>query len=236
VVVLPIVAAVFSAAFGVLLFRRRPAVHRRTPQTAWGIALLQYSAASVAVAAGTSSGWDPTLFRIYWLFGALLSVPWLAFGSIALLGKRFWTLLSGVAVVVGTGFAVFKVAAATVNPAVSGVLDIPRGRVAWEADPSLRTLADVYSLAAYVVVVALAILTSRPRRGMIPAPDRVRGNLLIALGVSIVAVGSTALARLARGGPFSVSLILGVVVMSAGFVYASRPPRFRVDSPGESPT
>jgi hypothetical protein len=100
----------------------------------------------------------------------------------------------------------------------------------------VRSLAIWYSTIAYVVVVGIAAATSRPRKGVAPPKERVRANLLIALGVTIVAIGSTALVRYGRGAAFSVTLAIGVAVMFVGFLLASRAPRHRVEQPGESPT
>lgn len=234
-VLFPLIAAAVSAAFAAALlvgYARK----RRLPQLAWGVALAQYMVASIAVASGITSGWDPTLYRIYWLFGALLNVPWLALGSIALLNRRALTVVALGAVLVATFWAFVKVAGADVSTSIVGSEDIPRGAAAWKADPSLRTLASLYSIPAYGVVVAIAIWTSRARAGVRPPASRVRANALIAVGTTIVAVGSTALARLARGSAFSVTLALGVAVMFGGFLLASRPAQHRVEEPGESPT
>ena len=49
--------------------------------------------------------------------------------------------------------------------------------------------------------------------GVAPPKERVRANLLIAIGVTIVAIGSTALVRYAKGAAFSITLAIGVSVM-----------------------
>ena len=40
-----------------------------------------FAVASVALATGTSTGWDRGTFRVFYLFGAVLDVPWLALGT-----------------------------------------------------------------------------------------------------------------------------------------------------------
>lgn len=234
--VFPLIAAAVSAVFSFLLLRQYVR-RRRFPSFAWGVALAQFTVASVVVAAAVGGdGWDPTLYRVYWTFGALLNVPWLALGSIALLNRRALTLAATGAVVVGTVWAFIKVWGTAVNPVIVGVTNVPRGHVAWEGNGSVRSMASYYSIPAYSVVVTIAAWTSRTRRGVAPPLDRVRGNRLIALGVTIVAIGSTALARLAQGSAFSITLAAGVSIMFFGFLMTSRPPRHRVEDPGESPT
>jgi hypothetical protein len=236
VVVFPVVAFLISGTFAALLLRQF-ANRKRVQQLAWGVALAEFAVATAAVALAVGGdGWDPALYRLYWLFGALLNVPWLAVGSVALLRNRALTAGALAGVAIGTAWAVVKVFGTSVALTIAGSKDIPRGHVAWRGHGDVRTLADWYSIPAYFVVVAIAVWTSRKRAGVAPPRERVRANALIAAGVTIVAVGSTALARLAQGAAFSVTLAVGVSVMFAGFLLASRPARFHVESPGESPT
>jgi hypothetical protein len=255
-IIFPLIAAVVSALFAFLLLRQY-AKKRRIQQLAWGVSMAMFAVASLVVMYGTSQTWDPTSYKVFYLFGAMLNVPWLALGSIALLNKRELTLSALVIVLVLSIFGFFKVvsshpcnavigprghqtcvAASQVTPAdrVFERKDIPSGSDVWRQDRSVRALAIWYSTIAYVVVVGIALLTSRPRKGVAPPPDRVRANLLIATGVTIVAIGSTALVRYGRGAAFSITLAIGVTAMFVGFLLASRPPRHHVEQPGDSPT
>lgn len=222
-IVFPLVAALISVIFALALLRQF-SKRRRFYHLTWGVALLMFAAASLAVAGGVGTGWDPTLFRIYWLFGALLNVPWLALGSIALLGSRLLTLVAALLVVAGSVWGLVEVFSSPVNPAITGLEDIPRGSLAWSADPGVRELAQYYSIPSWALIVLIAAVSGRRRDGVKPPVERVRANWIIAAGVSIVAIGGFALARLAQGAAFSVTLALGVVVMFTGFLMAQRAP------------
>jgi hypothetical protein len=255
-IVFPLIAAAVSSVFAVLLLLQY-SKKRKIQQLAWGVSMAMFALASFVVMYGTSQGWDPTSYKIFYLFGAMLNVPWLALGSIALLNKRELTMSALVLVAVLSIFGFFKVISshpceAIVGPSghqtcvtaastdlsnrVFGRKDIPSGSDVWRKDGSVRSLAIWYSTIAYVVVIGIAALSSRPRKGVAPPKERVRANLLIALGVTIVAIGSTALVRYAKGAAFSVTLAIGVSVMFVGFLLASRAPRHRVEQPGDSPT
>ena len=84
---LPGVAAAASAAFAVAVLRQY-AARRRPYQLAWGIALSMFTVASLALTAGVVAGWTPVSFKLYYLFGAVLNVPWLALGTVELLAGR----------------------------------------------------------------------------------------------------------------------------------------------------
>jgi glutaredoxin len=223
VIVFPAVAAIVSAVFSVQLLRRYSR-RKRLPQLAWGIAMSMYALASLAVAAGVSGGWDPTLFRVYYLFGALLNVPYLALGSVALLGRRSLSAVTLLVVFAATVYAAAKIAGTAVVASALETQQIPRGKDTW-VDQSLPRIASAYSIAGYVVVLLVTFLTSTKRAAELMGAERVRANRLIAVGVTIVAVGSTALTRVGRGSAFSITLAAGVVVMYLGFRLASRPPR-----------
>jgi len=219
VTVFPAVATVVSTIFAIQLLTSY-AHRKKLPQLAWGIAMTMYAIASLAVAAGVSGGWDPTLFRIYWLFGALLNVPYLALGSVALLQRKPVTALMLLLVVIGTVIAVIAVASSTVHIGAQASRNIPRGSEAWGKGTLVAKLATYMSIPAYLIVVLIAVASSRG--GKLP-PHRIRGNWLIALGASVVAAGGP-LARYGRGTVFSMLLAAGVVVMFVGFRLASRAP------------
>ena len=59
----------------------------RPQDRAWTIALALFALASAALATGVSTGWDNGTFRVFFLLGAVLSVPWLALGTVHLLAR-----------------------------------------------------------------------------------------------------------------------------------------------------
>ena len=84
VVGLAFVAVVVSSLFAQAMLVRYTAGHQ--PQhRAWAIALAMFALASVALATGTSTGWDNGTFRVFYLLGAVVNVPWLAMGTVYLL-------------------------------------------------------------------------------------------------------------------------------------------------------
>ena len=222
-IVFPAVAALVSTIFAVQLLRRY-AQRKRLPQLAWGIAMVMYALASLAVAGGVSGGWDPTLYRVFYLFGALLNVPFLAVGSIGLLGKRVPSAAAILIVLAASVYAIAGIASTSVVADALMTEQIPRGKDAW-ADPAISRLASAYSISAYVVVLLVAFGSSTRRARERLGAERVRANRLIAAGVTIVAVGSTALTRIGRGSAFSITLALGVIVMYLGFRLAIRAPK-----------
>ena len=87
-----VVALAFLATAVATLFAQATLVRytrRHQPQDrAWTIALAMFALASAALATGISTGWDNGTFRVFYLLGAVLNVPWLALGTVYLLGRE----------------------------------------------------------------------------------------------------------------------------------------------------
>jgi hypothetical protein len=218
--VLPAVATAASAAFAGAVLRQY-AARRRLQQLAWGVALAMFALASLALTVGVAAGWTPLGFKAYYLFGAMLNVPWLAFGTIALLAgpaaRRAY--LAGLALF--TAASTVLVAAAPVGAAdLTGRL--PEGK-AFLPVP-VRVLAVLGNTVGTLIVVGGAVASGLALRHRRHLRARFEGNLLIALGV-LLAAGGGVFAFLDRSDKLALALALGASVMYLGFRRASAPAR-----------
>jgi len=218
---LPGVAAAASAAFAVAVLRQY-AARRRPYQLAWGIALSMFTVASLALMAGVVAGWSPVSFKLYYLFGAVLNVPWLALGTVELLAGPAARRAYLAALTAFTLVSVVLVALARVTAADLAGRLLPEGK---EFLPvAVRVLAVVGNSVGTLVVVGGAVasgLAMRSRRDLRP---RFEGTLLIALGVLLAASGGV-LAFLASSDKLALGLAVGASVMYLGFRRASTPAR-----------
>src|SRR3990172_1706589 len=83
---LAFLAAAVASLFAEATFVRW--TERHTPHlAAWAVALAMFAGASAALAVGVSTGWDTATFRVFYLLGAVLNVPWLALGTVCLLWR-----------------------------------------------------------------------------------------------------------------------------------------------------
>ncbi|HET7855303.1 MAG TPA: hypothetical protein VFL41_02490 [Gaiellaceae bacterium] len=153
----------------------------RAPElAAWSASLVAYAVASAALAWGAAYGWGDAAFRVYYLFGGLLTAPLLGLGSLLLAGRR-WAL--GLALLY-VGLAIGVAAAVPLHGDIAGT-SIPHAQDHLDLWPA-RLLAIVGNGLGTVAVVGVAIATIR-RRPL--------GNVLIVAGVAVAALG-TALAGL----------------------------------------
>ena len=199
----------------------------RPQDRAWTIALAMFALASAALATGVSTGWDNGTFRVFYLLGAVLSVPWLALGTVHLLfrpaigrrAERMLVFLSGLA----TG-----VLLAAPMETVHGTA-IPVGKDVFGAFP--RVLAAVGSgVGATVIVVGAVVSAVRfARARAVPGHGRrAAANVLIALGTLVLSSGGLIQGVAGKDEAFVLTLAVGITVIYAGFLVASSaasPPR-----------
>ena len=191
-------AALVSLRLGAELARRARA--RPTPElVAWAASLMAYAIAAAALAAGAAGGWHDATFRVYYLFGGLLTAPLFGVGSLLRLRIGWATpvglLYAGLALGVTIAAPLTQRVHGSAIPLAHDHLDLFPARVLAIAGNSLGTLA--------VVAVALATFRRRPL-----------GNVLILCGVGAAAAGS-ALSGLGEAGT-AAFLAAAAVLLYAG--------------------
>jgi hypothetical protein len=148
---------------------------RTADRLAWAAALGAYAIASAAVAWGSAAGWDDRAFRVYYLFGGLLTAPLLGAGSLLRAGVR----AAGPAVLVYAGLAIGVAVSVPLTEPVSGS-SIPAAQEHLELVPA-RLVAIVGNSIGTLAAAGVALLTIR-RRPL--------GNALILAGLAVAAAGS----------------------------------------------
>jgi hypothetical protein len=219
--ILPLGAGAVALVFAGFLARQWFTRHR-PHQGVWAVALLMYALASLALSLGVVNGWSAGEFKVYWLLGAILNVPYLFLGELYLLVRRR-AIVHGLLLVVLflTAFAFSVVRTSTI---AGGALsrDLPLGRDAFGNGSVAYRLAQYYAYPAYVLLVAACGLSAWGMRGAPDLRDRFAGTLLVAAGATIAAVGSGVGAGYDLVSVFSIGLLAGVLVMFWGFLRASR--------------
>ncbi|MEY2580340.1 MAG: hypothetical protein QOE09_189, partial [Ilumatobacteraceae bacterium] len=202
----------------------------RPHDLAWSVSLALFAVGAGALWWAESRGWSLATFRVFYLAGAVLNVPWLALGTVYLLAGRaigdrvrWWlVLLSGLS----AGVVLF----APTRTGVSGA-DLPTGKDVFGVAP--RLLAAAGSGIAAIVIIAGALWSvfrlARRREPAMRGVHRVAssparlvvGNLLIAVGTIVLSASGTLAGRLGKDTAFAITLLIGIVVLFAGFLVAS---------------
>jgi hypothetical protein len=193
---------------------------RRSQDGAWALALGMFALASVALATGTATGWDNGTFRVFYLFGAILDVPWLALGTVALLAAPGIAYRTRLVLLVFSGFAAGVVLSAPMET-VHGTA-IPVGKDVFGALPRILAAAGS-GVGAVVIIGGAAFSAARYTRDRkVPGNARLAGaNLLIALGTLVLASGGLVQGAIGHDEAFTASLAVGIAVIYGGFLLAA---------------
>lgn len=212
--ILSLVAALVASAFSFDLWRdhaRRPRPHI----AAYATGTTMFAVATWALFYGVTWGWTGFAYRSFFLFGAVLNIPFLALGSMFLVvGRRsghVMTLLLG-------GFAAISTTLVVTVDFQQALPDggIPHDMFATGFGPRLFAVIGGATGATILMILAVVSLIRFWR------VDRklVWGNALILVGTIAAAWGGTGLA-LGEAGGFAVSLFLAVTAIWAGYRVAS---------------
>ncbi len=206
---LALLAAVAATGFSVDLwlgYRRRPRPH----VAGYGSGMTMFAIATWALWVGLAFGWTGPVYRLFFLFGAILNIPYLALGSMFLVvGRKSGHVMT---VILGAFTAIATTLTTTVpfaNPLPAS--GIPEEIFARGFTP--RLFAIIGGAAGSTILIVLAVVSiarfwSKNRR-------IVWANLLIVGGTLAAASGGTGLA-IGEEGAFAVSLLVAVSLIWAG--------------------
>jgi hypothetical protein len=195
---------------------------RKRHEAAWTAALFLFAAASTALWAGAAFGWNGLWFRLFYLFGAIVNVPYLALGTVYLLVDRE----IGRRVAIGVhAFAAFSAGAVAVAPLTAPIAPdtLPQGSDVFGPVP--RILAAAGSGIAAVVIVAGAVWSAIRLARRRSTRRLALANVLIAVGTVILGAGGILNSVLDEMDGFAVSLVVGITVIFAGFLLTNAPRR-----------
>jgi hypothetical protein len=227
-------ATLVASAFALALLERW-LIRRRPHELAWTVSLAMFAVASGALWLAEARHWTAPTFRTFYLFGAILNVPWLAMGTVYLLagaraaesGTQSRGFADGVrgGLVLASGFAAGVLVAAPLRaPVPAG--ELPEGSELFAPLP--RVLAAVGSGVAALVVIGGALWSAwrlwrgeRTASGRPAATRLVIGNVVIAVGTLVLSASGTLAGRLGKDRAFEVTLVAGIVILFAGFLIAT---------------
>jgi hypothetical protein len=219
----PIAAALLATAFALLLLRSL--LRRRAGQkTLWTIGFALFAVAAAGEAVAQRSGWNPTLFKLYYLAGGVLTVAYLGAGSAwMLLPRRGRDLLLG-------GLAVATLAA--VVTIVLAPVDVHVLAAAHSGEPPANGALGGHAFlwAVFLNSFGTLFLVGGSLLSIVRR-QRVRANVWIASGALTVAA-ATGFSRTGDTSLVYLGELVGIAIMFCGFTLISPAPKpLRVSEP-----
>ena len=209
---LPLVTTFVSGAFAIAVLLRYMR-KRRPSHLAWAVGLLLFAVAAFNGFLARSGGATDLEYRLFYLFGAIANVAWLALGTVFIVAPRYGRAALAVVVAL-TAVAAYAVFATPVDIAVA--VDTGRGF----PDGSLpRILAAIGSGVGSLVLIGGALWSAWVFLRRRDNGRRAVANVIIATGVFIAAAGGT-VAFTGASGVLELTNLLGVSVMFVGFLLA----------------
>jgi hypothetical protein len=229
--VLPFSSSLISFIFAFFVLKRYVA-RRGLHLLLWGIGMIFYGIGGFCEGYYGAFGWSPLVFRLWYLFGAILVAAWLGQGTVYLLMKRRWAHALMVVLAVGSLYSVFRVFSAELDPSLMTTSVHTGSEMSGHAiaTSGVRTLTPFFNFYGTIMLVGGAgysIWLFWRKRVLL---HRTIGNIFIAVGAILPAFGGT-FSRLGFAGALYVSEFLGAVLMFVGFLRATTPMRSSQPAP-----
>jgi hypothetical protein len=212
----PLFVAAVSLAFAAMVLRQWSS-RRRPQQLIWGVALVMAAVASLAYAGFLADG-SAGLFRLYYVFGALMMAAYLGMGSLYLaLDRRIANVILAVVTVISVLGAVL-IFTSPIDAAALHNVEQHGGPGTGVLTSGLwvapLVVLNIFGAAAVIAVAIFSAVKVLQRQ----APTRFAiANVIIAAGTGIISEAGTA-ARLGSPNNFWVTMAVGWFVIFAGFL------------------
>jgi hypothetical protein len=215
---IPILTTIVSTAFAVILWRRWRAKPQATYLLWWFLGLATYAAGTLTESVTTLFGWNPVVFKAWYIAGALLGGAPLAQGTVYLLLKKrtadVLTALLVAAVAIGAVLVIL-------SPLRLELVEGHRlsGKVlAWQW---VRMISPFINTYAVLFLVGGAIWSAWRYFTETDGGPRMWGNVAIALGAILPGIGGT-FTRFGHVEVLYVTELLGVLLVWLGYRMISR--------------
>jgi len=195
---------------------------RRRHQLMWTIALAMFAAGSLSLFVGDSVGWGTWTYKSFYLFGAILNVPFLALGTVYLLGGiRRGDRAAAVVSLLGAfaaGMVVMAPMVGEIDPEV-----LPQGSDVFGAGPRIAAAMASGIAATVIIVGALWSVASLLRSPRPPGAGRLAAaNVCIALGTLVLSASGLLNSVFDEMEAFAVTLVVGITIIFVGFLITNR--------------
>ena len=233
-IILPSISFTVSLVFASFVFRRF--LQKKSPhQLLWGIGMVFYGIGGLCEAYYGALGWNPVIFRLWYLFGAILVAAWLGQGTVYLLAGR--KLANALMVVLGivSIYAAYRIFNAQLDPSLMTTSLHTGSELSGQAITSsgVRLLTPFFNLYGTITLVggaAWSMWIFFRKRILL---HRVIGNMFIAVGAILPAFGGV-FSRFGIPGALYWSELLGAILMFIGFLRATTPMKTREEEAKES--
>ncbi len=169
-------------------------------------------------------GWSDLIFRLWYLFGAILVAAWLGQGTVYLLAKPLVAHVLMAILGLGSLYALIRVFGAQIDPAFMTTSVHTGSELSGHAiiTPGVRSLTPIFNFYGTITLVGGALYSAWIFWRKRVLLHRTLGNILIAFGAILPAFGGS-FSRFGIPGALYWSELLGTIFLFMGFLRATSP-------------
>lgn len=210
-IVLSALASLAAGWFAIDLVRS--AVAKPRPHTtAYAVGMCMFALATMASFLSIAFGWSNFIYKAFYLFGAVLNVPFLALGSVYLVGGIRWGKIMTALLIPFALMAALLIVPASMGSIPAEIL--PRGSEIFEAGGITTLVAIGSGIGATLLIVAGLASVFRFWR---KSRSLVLGNLLIVAGTFVAAAQRSVVDATGSQELFTATLLTAVSLIWAGY-------------------
>ena len=226
---LPFLSSVISFVFPFFVLKRY-AQRRRHHLLLWGIGMIFYGIGGFCEGYYGFFGWNDLVFRLWYLFGAILVAAWLGQGTVFLLAKKPWPTITMILLGLGSVYGLFRVFTAQLDPSLVTTSlhtgsELSGHAIVTSGVRSLTPIFNIYGTFTLVGGAAWSAWIFFRKRVLL---HRTIGNILIAAGALAPAFGGAG-SRFGIPAALYIGELVGAILMFIGFWRATTP--MKADQP-----
>ena len=220
---IPFVSSFISFVLAFLLLRRY-LVRQGLHLLLWGVGMIFYSIGGFCEGYFGAFEWNPLIFRLWYLFGAILVAAWLGQGTVYLLAKRRWAHGLMAVLILGSLYGLIRVFGAELDPTQMTTSLHTGSEMSGHAiiTPGVRPMTKFFNLYGTIALVGGAAYSAWIFWRKRVLLHRAIGNIFIATGAILPALGGQ-LSKRGFSGVLYISELLGVILLLIGFLRAITP-------------
>jgi hypothetical protein len=221
---LPLTSSVISFIFAFFVFKRYFARRKGAHLLLWGTGMVFYAIGGFCEWYYGFFGWNALIYRMWYLFGALLVAAWLGQGTVYLLAKRRWANVAMIILLLGSIYGAFRIFTAELDPSLLTTSVHTGSELSGHAivTGGIRGLTPIFNLYGTVALVGGALYSAWIFYRKRVLLHRTIGNILIAVGALAPAFGGAG-SRMGIPAALYLGELIGAVLMFVGFWRATTP-------------
>ncbi len=221
--VMPFMSGLISFVFAFVVLKRY-AKKKGNHLLLWGVGMIFYGIGGFCEGYFGAFGWNPFVFRMWYLFGAILVAAWLGQGTVYLLVNEKWAHGLMVILLIGSIYGAIRVFGAELDPGLMTISLHTGSEMSGHAivTDGVRTLTPFFNMYGTVALVGGAAYSAWIFWRKKVLLHRTIGNVLIAFGAILPAFGGT-FSRMGISGALYISELLGAIILFIGFLRAITP-------------